>query len=63
MDSRSKPDDMLFSSFSIEKIKEKRDEEIYGALSNAPDPECPPGHTKVDNRQRVATLEQLTISK
>ncbi len=44
---------------SIEKIKEKRDQEN----SNVPDPDCPPGHVKVDNVQRVATLQQLQYSK
>lgn len=30
---------------------------------NAPDPECPRDHIKVDNDQRVTTLQQLKLSK
>ncbi len=48
---------------SIEKIKEKRDQDIHEASINAPDPECPLGHIKVDNNQRVSTLQQLQFSK
>ena len=47
----------------MEKLKEKSEEERYQAFINAPDPECPPGHTKVDNEQRLATLKQLQSSK
>ncbi|CAF3638761.1 unnamed protein product [Rotaria sp. Silwood1] len=47
----------------IEKIKEKRDEEIYQAHINAPDPECPSGHVKIDNNQRVSTLAQLQSNR
>lgn len=52
-----------FFLFSIEKIKEKRDQDIYQARINAPDPECPRGHIKVDNDQRINTLQQLKSSK
>jgi hypothetical protein len=48
---------------SIEKIKEKRDEDNYQARVNAPDPDCPPGHVKVDKNQHVSTLQQLQFSK
>ncbi len=48
---------------SIEKIKEKRNQDIHEARINAPDPECPPGHIKVDHNQRVSTLQQLQFSK
>lgn len=53
----------IFSLISIEKIKEKRDQALTEAILNAPDPECPPGHIKVDDNQRVATLKQLESSK
>jgi hypothetical protein len=55
----------LLKSFiiSIEKIKEKRDQDIYQTRTNEPDPDCPPDHTKVDNNQRISTLEQLQFSK
>jgi hypothetical protein len=48
---------------SIEKIKGKRDQDIYEARINAPDPDCPPDHIKVDNNQRIAALQQLQYSK
>lgn len=48
---------------SIEKIKEKRDQALVEAILNAPDPECPPGHAKIDDNQRVSTLKQLISSK
>ncbi|CAF2641420.1 unnamed protein product [Rotaria sp. Silwood2] len=47
----------------IEKIKEKRDEDLYQARINAPDPDCPPGHVKVDNNQRMSTLSQLQSNR
>ncbi len=47
----------------IEKIKEKRDQDISEARANEPDPDCPPDHIKVDNTQRVSTLQQLQFSK
>jgi hypothetical protein len=48
---------------SIEKIKEKRNQDIHQAHLNAPDPDCPPDHIKVDNNQRLSTLKQLQFSK
>jgi hypothetical protein len=48
---------------SIEKIKEKREEDNYQARVNAPDPDCPPGHVKVDKNEHVSTLQQLQFSK
>ena len=44
-------------------MKEKREHEIYQARTNAPDPDCPPDHIKVDNNQRLSTLAQLQASK
>jgi hypothetical protein len=48
---------------SIERIKDKRAQDIYDERANAPDPDCPPGHVKVDNNQRASTLQQLQLSK
>ncbi|CAF0873953.1 unnamed protein product [Adineta steineri] len=47
----------------IEKIKEKQDQDTYVARVNAPDPDCPPGHTKVDNNQRELTLQKLHANR
>jgi hypothetical protein len=51
------------SFLSIEKIKDQRVLAEYEARINAPDPECPPDHVKVDNNQRKSTLQQLQLSK
>ncbi len=48
--------------FSIEKIKEKRAQDLYDERVNAPDPDCPFGHVKVDNDKRLSTLRQLELS-
>ncbi|UJR22451.1 hypothetical protein I4U23_025509 [Adineta vaga] len=47
----------------IEKIKEKRDENAYQTRANAPDPDCPPGHKKIDNQKRLSTLQQLQMNR
>ncbi|CAF0932528.1 unnamed protein product [Rotaria sordida] len=47
----------------IEKIKEKRDQDAYQTFVNTPDPDCPLGHVKVDNNQRVSTLAQLQSNR
>jgi hypothetical protein len=49
--------------FSIEKIKEKRAQDLHDERVNAPDPDCPFGHVKVDNDKRLSTLRQLELSK
>jgi len=48
---------------SIEKIKEKRAQELYNERVNAPDPDCPFGHVRIDNDKRLSTLKQLELSK
>jgi len=48
---------------SIEKFKNKRAQEIYEERINAPDPDCPFGHVKIDNDKRLSTLRQLELSK
>ncbi|CAF0883757.1 unnamed protein product [Adineta steineri] len=47
----------------IEKIKERRAQNIYEERANAPDPECPFGHVKIDNDRRLATLRQLELNR
>ena len=47
---------------SIERIKDKQAQDIYEERANAPDPDCPLGHVKVDNEQRQSTLKQLYLS-
>lgn len=48
---------------SIEKLKEKREQQRQEAIRNAPDPECPPGHVLVNNEERKTTLAKLKESK
>jgi hypothetical protein len=48
---------------SIERIKERKVQDIYENQMNAPDPDCPTGHVKIDNNQRSATLKQLHASE
>lgn len=48
---------------SIEKIKEKRAQDLYEERANAPDPDCPVGHVRIDNDRRMSTLKQLELSK
>lgn len=48
---------------SIEKLKQKQAQDDYDRRMNAPDPECPPGHIKVDDAQRLSTLKQLQLSE
>jgi hypothetical protein len=55
---RTKHHDLL----SIERLKEQRTTDEYERLINAPDPDCPMGHVKVDEEQRRTTLEQLKLS-
>ncbi|CAF2946549.1 unnamed protein product [Rotaria sp. Silwood2] len=47
----------------IERIREKRTQEIDDERANAPDPDCPAGHVKVDNEKRLSTLRQLELSR
>lgn len=48
---------------SIERIKEKRAQDLYEERTNAPDPDCPFGHVRIDNDRRLSTLKQLELSK
>ena len=54
--------DFLFFFFSIEKIKEQRTQELYNERANAPDPDCPIGHVRMDEEKRLSTLRQLELS-
>ncbi|UJR26638.1 hypothetical protein I4U23_007956 [Adineta vaga] len=47
----------------IEKIKERRAQEIYEERANAPDPDCPYGHVRIDNDRRLATLRHLDSNR
>ena len=44
-------------------MKDKRNQELYYERANAPDPDCPIGHVKIDNDQRLSILQQLQLSK
>ena len=55
----------MFSSpliSSIERIKDRQAQDFDEERANAPDPDCPAGHVKVDNEQRQSTLKQLHLS-
>ncbi|CAF3233068.1 unnamed protein product [Rotaria socialis] len=47
----------------IEKIKEKRDQDRQKVRASAPDPECPPGHVKVDKEEHKSTLTKLQANR
>ncbi|CAF1046950.1 unnamed protein product [Rotaria sordida] len=47
----------------IEKIREQRTQEINDERANAPDPDCPLGHVKIDNDKRLSTLRQLQLNR
>ncbi|CAF5028151.1 unnamed protein product, partial [Rotaria socialis] len=50
-------------NFSIEKIKEQRTQELYNERANAPDPDCPIGHVRIDEEKRLSTLRQLELTR
>ncbi|CAF1302589.1 unnamed protein product [Rotaria sp. Silwood1] len=47
----------------IEKEKEERAREIEYEHVNAPDPDCPIGHVKIDDDRRLSTLRQLELNR
>ncbi|CAF1967474.1 unnamed protein product [Rotaria magnacalcarata] len=47
----------------IEKIKEQRTQELYNERANAPDPDCPIGHVRIDEEKRLSTLRQLELTR
>lgn len=52
----------MIYSFSIEKIKEAKAQQIHDERANAPDPDCPAGHVRIDDDKRVSTLRKLELS-
>ncbi|CAF1221271.1 unnamed protein product [Didymodactylos carnosus] len=47
----------------IDRIREERDQERTDQSRNAPDPECPKGHVKVQEDERRRTLQTLQLNQ